>query len=250
MYHYTYRITNKIKNKHYYGVRSSKIKPESDLGYKYFSSSTDKEFIQDQKKNPDYYKYKVIKVYPSRKEAILLECAFHSKFDVGVNPNFYNKAKQSDRIGFDITGVKGLFKPSKEQLERMRIRQLGKKHSQATKDKISKGNLGKTLSDETKEKIRQSAIGRKHTQEWKDNHSKMVSGKNHPLYGKPLSNETKEKISKSSKGKTLSKEHRNKLRGKRLPYGKHQKVTCPHCNKEGGQGIMKRWHFDNCKLKI
>lgn len=28
-----------------------------------------------------------------------------------------------------------------------------------------------------------------------------------------------------------------------------KKVTCPHCGKEGGEGIMIRWHFDNCKLK-
>lgn len=26
-------------------------------------------------------------------------------------------------------------------------------------------------------------------------------------------------------------------------------VACPHCGKEGGIGIMKRWHFDNCKQK-
>lgn len=26
-------------------------------------------------------------------------------------------------------------------------------------------------------------------------------------------------------------------------------VACPHCGKEGGVGIMKRWHFDNCKEK-
>lgn len=28
-----------------------------------------------------------------------------------------------------------------------------------------------------------------------------------------------------------------------------KKVTCPHCGKEGGEGIMLRWHFDNCKHK-
>lgn len=26
-----------------------------------------------------------------------------------------------------------------------------------------------------------------------------------------------------------------------------QQITCPHCNKEGGIAIMKRWHFENCK---
>lgn len=25
------------------------------------------------------------------------------------------------------------------------------------------------------------------------------------------------------------------------------KIQCPHCDKIGGSGIMKRWHFDNCK---
>jgi len=26
-------------------------------------------------------------------------------------------------------------------------------------------------------------------------------------------------------------------------------VTCPHCGISGGAGTMKRWHFDNCKMK-
>jgi hypothetical protein len=26
-------------------------------------------------------------------------------------------------------------------------------------------------------------------------------------------------------------------------------LTCPHCGKEGNLGNMKRWHFDNCKVK-
>lgn len=26
-------------------------------------------------------------------------------------------------------------------------------------------------------------------------------------------------------------------------------ATCPHCNKTGGQTGMKKWHFDNCKLR-
>lgn len=26
-------------------------------------------------------------------------------------------------------------------------------------------------------------------------------------------------------------------------------LTCPHCNKVGNLGNMKRWHFDNCKVK-
>jgi hypothetical protein len=31
--------------------------------------------------------------------------------------------------------------------------------------------------------------------------------------------------------------------------GAHEVSTCPHCGKEGGVRSMKRWHFDNCKMK-
>jgi len=60
--HYVYRITNTKLNRHYYGVRTSRIKPKLDLGIKYFSSSTDKHFIKDQKENPANYKYKIVQI--------------------------------------------------------------------------------------------------------------------------------------------------------------------------------------------
>lgn len=37
---------------------------------------------------------------------------------------------------------------------------------------------------------------------------------------------------------------------RQLASGKHisqQRVTCPHCGKEGNKRIMHRWHMDNCK---
>jgi len=58
-YHYVYRITNILTNKHYYGSRSCNILPKNDLGFKYFSSSKDNDFIIDQKINPQNYKYKI-----------------------------------------------------------------------------------------------------------------------------------------------------------------------------------------------
>lgn len=50
-------------------------------------------------------------------------------------------------------------------------------------------------------------------------------------------------------------------RGKEAPnFGKKQsdyqkevasrKISCPHCDKKGNVGNMKRWHFDNCKKTI
>ena len=47
-------------------------------------------------------------------------------------------------------------------------------------------------------------------------------------------------------GDKRSRESKQKMREFHL--GKKQKVvTCPHCNKQGGNA-MKMYHFDNCKL--
>jgi hypothetical protein len=105
IYHYVYRITNIVENKHYYGKRSCRIEPKLDLGKKYFSSSRDKVFKKDQKDNPQNYKYKVIRCFESSSEAIEFEIRLHEKFDVGVNESFYNRAKQTSSK-FDTTGVK------------------------------------------------------------------------------------------------------------------------------------------------
>lgn len=89
IYHYVYRITNIVENKHYYGKRSSRISPTLDLGIKYISSSTDTAFITDQKNNPQNYRYKIVRILSSSKEACELEIILHEKFDVGRNQKFY-----------------------------------------------------------------------------------------------------------------------------------------------------------------
>jgi len=103
IYYYVYRITNIKYKKHYYGSRSSKKLPEEDIGVYYFSSSKDKEFLKDQKNNPQDYKYKVIKKFRTRKEALKLEIKLHNRFNVGINESFYNKSKQTSSK-FDVTG--------------------------------------------------------------------------------------------------------------------------------------------------
>lgn len=48
-------------------------------------------------------------------------------------------------------------------------------------------------------------------------------------------------------GNVISSETANKisvtLTGMKRPLGK-----CPHCGKEGALSLLKRWHFDNCKV--
>lgn len=103
-FHYLYRITNLVEQKHYYGSRTSnKIQPQKDLGIKYFSSSRDKEFQKDQQEHPENYRYKIIIVSTYRKKIIDLEIKIHQKFSVGSNQNFYNITKQTS-TGFDTSG--------------------------------------------------------------------------------------------------------------------------------------------------
>lgn len=124
-HHYTYRITNIKENKSYYGVRTTpknkKVIPIDDIGFIYFSSSKDKEFIQDQKDNPSNYKYKVIKIFDTRDAAMLHEAMLHKKFNVGVNKNFYNKSSQTSK-GFDTTGTVGWNKGKYDYSSKFRRR--------------------------------------------------------------------------------------------------------------------------------
>lgn len=122
-------------------------------------------------------------------------------------------------------------------------------HSQETKSKmnVSKGFTGKKHSIETKAKMSLARKGhkhplfsKKHSIETKTRMSiskkDMYSGENNPMFGKLGKNNP-------NYGKKHSEESILKMRGEKTL------VKCPHCNKEGGRPVMKRWHFDNCKLK-
>lgn len=101
--YYVYQITNKINNKKYIGYRGTTLNPEDDLGVKYFSTSHDKDFKQDQKINRKNYLYEVLSVYCTADEAIHEEMRLHELYDVAKNPKFYNKSKQTLK-GYDCSG--------------------------------------------------------------------------------------------------------------------------------------------------
>jgi predicted GIY-YIG superfamily endonuclease len=93
-------------------------------------------------------------------------------------------------------------------------------------------NKGLTTSDEAKAKQSLAKIGRPSNR-----------------LGIPNSPETRLKISLANKGRRLPDEVYKRQGLSRL--GKKQTtVTCPHCNKQGGNATMPRWHFNNCKEKF
>ena len=106
-YHYVYRITNLVENKHYYGSRVSSCSPYEDLGIKYFSSiknKTHRWIKYDQLEHPENYNYKIIRTFQNRQQACQFEKRLHRKFDVKLNQHFYNGANQSSDK-FDTTGM-------------------------------------------------------------------------------------------------------------------------------------------------
>ncbi len=94
--------------------------------------------------------------------------------------------------------------------------------------------LKQSNTKERNNKISETLTGRKLSEKHLDNIKKATTGCNNPFYNCKHTEETKRKISEAKKGK-----------------GKPQTLaTCPYCNKEGGLYNMKRWHFNNCRLKL
>jgi hypothetical protein len=118
--------------------------------------------------------------------------------------------------------------------EKLRIAQLGKKHSEKTKQKMSALRLGKKLpplSEDHKSKLSEARRKRIISQETKDKTSKTNKERN--VRPPKLTEEWRrlqiDAVSQALLGK------------------KHPRITCPHCDKIGGRSAMKQHHFDNCK---
>ena len=168
-------------------------------------------------------------------------------------------------------GATGIF-PSSESRKKMSESQKNRKPiSMETREKISKAHKGKIISDETKEKIRQKKLGKSLSEDHKlkiknSLHNLILSDESREkmktsIY-RDVTDETREKISKAHKGKIISDEIKEKIRNANLGKKRSREsiekqkdsmigicqklITCPHCNKKGGN-IMKKWHFDNCK---
>lgn len=110
-------------------------------------------------------------------------------------------------------------------------------------------NKGKKISPEIKKKISTTLKGRPRDPESTRKALASKAGYKH-------SKSTKSKIGAGNKGKIRSEETRKKLSDsakKRKIHGNQGKknavVECPHCEKKGGAGVMKRWHFDRCSLR-
>lgn len=107
-------------------------------------------------------------------------------------------------------------------------------------NKISKALKGKKQPIEVIEKRRVKLIGKKRTAEQIKKQSDAIK----LVYKEGFSEQHRKRLSDSHKGIKMSESSKQKLRKPQ------KKVECPHCSKIGGLPIMKRYHFENCKLNL
>lgn len=128
------------------------------------------------------------------------------------------------------------------------------------------GTLGYFHTNETKRKIGKSNKGKKQSIEVAMRKSLNLKGRPNPLMsvlkkGKP----TPKLVCRIFDRKELDmgnyvawcnridypEKHAeaNLKRGRKGIKKPQEKIKCPHCNKVGGNSIMKRHHFDNCKIR-
>lgn len=185
MNYYVYKITNLTNNMYYIGSRQTKCDPKDDLGIKYFSSSSNKNFINEQKQNPNEFKYEILSVHNSRMEAFEEEVRIQTELRCLEDDFCYNKS--INHVSF--TNYSKTFKCTKE-----------------TKEKISKAKKDYYKTHRAWSK------GYKYPKEYCDKLSEQRRGKPQPWNkGKKRSTETKEKISESLKD--YYKSHDNARKG-------------------------------------
>jgi hypothetical protein len=130
----------------YIGVRTCSCLPEEDM--QYLGSFRDKTFRPKEKI--------ILQIFKTREEALEAEVVLHRFYDVGINPHFANRAKQTSvRFWFDPTGI-----THSEETKR-KMSEAHKNPSEETRQKLSKAGKGKVHSEETKRKI--SEAGKKPT---------------------------------------------------------------------------------------
>jgi NUMOD3 motif len=106
------------------------------------------------------------------------------------------------------------------------------------------GSSGRIATKEMKQKIKEARARQIITEETCEKMRRAHTGRVHSI-------ETKQKMSESAIGRKQSSETINKIKeGRKKQIIITVQVTCPHCGKQGGNRIMPRYHFDNCKNNI
>ena len=173
MNHYVYLLIDETNDMKYIGKRSCKCKPEDDVNYMSSSKYVPKEQCDKI----------VLAEFNTAKEAVAYEIELHNRFDVAVNDEFYNRAKQTS-TGWDTTGINSWNK--------------GIPCTEETKQKLSEALKGRVISEESKIKISKALKGHKSSELQKKQIAKTNSKR-------VWSKESIDKMKQSKKGQGSKK---------------------------------------------
>lgn len=193
-----YLITNKVNGKQYVGQTIRSLK--SRWRRHYYDDKRSKAANVPlknaiRKYGKENFEKIVLKVCQSQQDMDFYEKKFIEEYKT-LSPNGYNCTTGGETVIF-----------SQETIEKMKISQIGRIHSESVRKKISESNKG--IQD--------------------------VSGENNPMYGRNHSEEAKKKMSEAKKGKKLSEEHKKKLsearKGKSNPMSGEGKKRISKANR-------------------
>lgn len=266
---FVYKWINLTNGKIYIGYHKGLI----DDGY--ISSSKSKEFWDDFN-NPTNNWIREILFVGSKNECLTYEQSILNEIDLRSD-NFYNNAR-----GANIIFTEEVLDKMSSSAKR-RWDMISDDDRKKRADKISNSKKGIPRSEETKRKLREHLIGKTfidrfgeekareigerisknntgkhyHSDEHKSQlSSKMMGNKLGALQSDEIRNIKRIKWTVDNPGKNPTEETKRKISQSKMgtisPFRgvARKKITCPHCGKVGGDGLMQRWHFDNCKNKL
>lgn len=215
---YTYLIECPDGRK-YYGVRYAKNANTSELWVTYFTSSKE---IHNLIKiyGKETFKFSVRKIFICKQDAIEWETEVLTRLHVRTNNDWVNKANNKG-----IPPMYGDDNPSRLPESR---------------NKISRAKTGKSRPDQ-RERLLSS-----HHMKTEKSRVKLSKTKKRLYAEGKLVNPYKGKKRPEMSGKN---HHRYGKKYEAFSVMNSIEYTCPHCNKIGKGPGMKRYHFDNCKLK-
>ncbi len=224
---YVYMGIHKETGQFYIGYREANhFTSSKDLGTKYFTSSKKVKEL-----GFDNFNWTILAEFFEGKEAFMFEQEII--FQNIKNPLILNNWVNNKFYSTEANVGKKASITTKQKMSKSR---KGKKHSEETKRKIGLAHKGKVVSDETKLLLKEVKTGKTDSEETKS--KKSNSAKNKVFSEQHLKN-----LSEAAKGVPKSEAHKQAMKQPK------PKITCPHCGTiGGGQALMNRWHFDNCKL--
>jgi group I intron endonuclease len=228
-----YKVTNKDNNKSYIGKTIHSLHQRQTEHFNDAFNHKSKSYFHNalRKYGKELFEWSVICECDDIKNLNILEIYFidlHNTFLI----NGYNMTKGGE--GGDILSNH----PNKKEIyKKLSEARMGDKNPMYGKPGTF---LGKKHSEETKRKLKECKKGKyigKDNPNWKG--VKYICPKcSTPMY-------SGSKLCRSCYEKSIIGEN-NPVYGMRF---KQKKIKCPHCGKIGGQGNMKRYHFNNCKEK-